>query len=495
MLLVALYFCIFLSAFNVTCTIMGSSYIIGELGGSFNIAFYSTVFFGLGSALTFPIAEHLGKRFGKSKTLRASLLLLFLFTYLCSLSSTYFLFILTRFICGCIAGLFYPLALGLINEVLPKEKDDLSFAFLALLMSVTPVIGACFGGWIAYDYNWRWIFHFQQPAMAFCFLILYLHRKEEAYQAQKDPFDFIGYSFFIVSTSSFVIGVCLGQELDWLRSPFITSLLTLSFISIGFFILWSWKHENPLINIRLFKIPLFFLSILLDFFLFSTYFGLIILLSLWLQFEASYTPLWISLLLLHMIFAGILLFVFIIKWMKKISPYIAVFFSIAALALSCFYSMTFNAETNFGRIAISRVFAGFGLAFFLYPLYSICLSALSKEQRPQGVIVFQSCRLLGGALGISVYTTIWYRRAIFYHERLGSSLTTYSENTQEFFSNLSFFGPKGLEATEYLEKALTSQSRVLALADTSYLMGWILVILLILFSLYWAKTKFYPNRN
>lgn len=495
LLLASLYFCIFLSAFNVTCTIMSSSYVIGELGGSFNISFYSTVFFALGSALTFPIAAHIGKHFGKHHSLKTSLILFFIFTYLCSLSSTYFLFILARFICGCIAGAFYPLALGLINEILPKEKDELSFAFLALLMSLTPVIGACFGGWIAYDYHWTWIFHLQQPAIALCFLAIFMHHKERLEKTQKDPFDSIGYFFYILSTGSFVIAICLGQELDWFRSPFITSLFTLSLISSCFFILWSWKHEAPLINIRLFKIPLFSLCILLDFFLFSTYFGLIILLSQWLQFDASYTPLWISLLLLHMIFAGIFLFYFMLKWMKKISPFVAVFFSIVSLALSCFYSTTFSVDTDFYRIAISRVLAGFGLAFFLYPLYSICLGVLSKEQKQQGVVVFQSCRLLGGALGISAYTTIWYRRGIFYHDRLGSSLTAYSELTREFFTKLSFFGPEGLEAKAFLDKGLQSQSTVLALADTSYLMGWILVILLVLFSIYWARTKLSTSKG
>ena len=495
MLLSALFFCIFLSAFNVTSTLMGSSYIVGELGGSVGIAFYSTVFFGLGSALIIPIAGHLGRLYGRSQVLRVGLILLFIFNLLCSLSSTYFLFILARFICGCISGVFYLLASELIGEIVSKKKELLSTAFQALLMSITPVIGACFGGWIAYDYHWTWIFYLQEPAIVFCCLILFMYRRDSLEIIKKDPFDFIGYSFYVLSVGSFIISIALGQELDWFRSLFIKSLFTLSFIFFGFFILWESKHKKPLINIKLFKLPVFSLCILLDLGLFSSYFGLVILLSLWLQFDAHYTPIWISLLLLHMIFAGLLLFVFIIKWMEKISFFMAIFVSILAITVACFYSTTFNVDTNFAKIAFSRVLIGFGLAFFLFPLYALCLNSLSKEEKPQGVIVFQSCRLLGGALGISIYTTIWYRRGVFYHDRLGSSLTEYSVNTQNFFSNLSFFGPNGLEANEYLEKALTIQSRVLALADTSYLMGWILLALLILFSIYWASTKRAPRKD
>jgi DHA2 family multidrug resistance protein len=210
-------------------------------------------------------------------------------------------------------------------------------------------------------------------------------------------------------------------------------------------------------------------------FLFSAYFGMILLLSLWLNIDATYTPLWISLLMAHMAIAGGILFFVLKKWFCHVASLRIVLIATALFAISCFYSTDFNAEINFGRLAISRVIAGFGLAFFLYPLLFTLLKKLPEKLHPQGLAIFQSLRLLSGSLGCAVYTTIWFRRRSFYHERLGEQLTIYSKQTQQFFSNISFFGVKGVESEILLNQALDQQADVLALADTFYLMGWLMV--------------------
>ena len=98
-------------------------------------------------------------------------------------------------------------------------------------------------------------------------------------------------------------------------------------------------------------------------------------------------------------------------------------------------------------------------------------------------------RNLAGGLGAAFFTTVWWRRSVFFHERLGEQLTSFSTLTKNYLKEYSFFHMQGKPATAELEHALNMQSKALALDDTFYLMGWIFVALLITLLLTTLKKK------
>ncbi|MBS0628562.1 MAG: MFS transporter, partial [Verrucomicrobia bacterium] len=210
----------------------------------------------------------------------------------------------------------------------------------------------------------------------------------------------------------------------------------------------------------------------------------------------DYTPLWIALLLLHMIFAAFLLYIFVLRWMEKTHPFLPVLLSTLCFAISSFYSAYFNAEINFGRIALARVLAGFGLAFFFFPLIKIALDSVPLEKKAQGMSIIQSFRVLSSSFGIAFYSTLWIRRKVFYNDRLGSSLTETSELTNSFLAKLSLFGQKGLAAKELLNEGLSKQATALGLGDCFYFMGWLITGLFIAIFLFSFKSliSYYKER-
>lgn len=468
-----LYALSFFAVFNFTSSLMGGGYIVSDLGGSPEIAMYGVSFFGIGNACTFPLAFELGRRFGKLQVLLCSLIWFVITTYLCAKAPTFFVFVLFRFFAGVASGAFFPLSLSLLQEHTTVEQKNRMLAFLALIMTVTPVLAACYGGAVAYVLHWSWVFYSQLPFLIVLACILYRHKTPQI--PSHMPFDWTGYVFYTLGFGGLITAISLGQELDWFRSPFICFLLALTFFSLLFFVLWELSHEKPFIPIHLLKIPTFALSIFCIFSLFSAYFGMILLLALWLQIDAKYSPLWIVLILSHMAVAGGILFGALERWFEHTTSLWVVLVAIGFFAISCFYSQTFNAEVNFGRLTTARIFAGFGLAFFLFPLLIVCLRSLPPADALPGLAFFQSVRLIAGSLGSVSYTTIWIRRKVFYHERLGEQLTVYSEQTREFMSELSVYSPSPLGTKKLLGESLDVQADALALADCFYLMGWLMV--------------------
>lgn len=246
----------------------------------------------------------------------------------------------------------------------------------------------------------------------------------------------------------------------------------LGLFSLIFYILWDTRQEHPVVHLQLFKNSSFSFSMCILSILFSAYFGMVLLLGLWLKLDAQYTGDWIGLLMGHMVLASLLLARFLPR-INKLDPRIPLLIAISFFVFSCFYTTQFSVEIDFFRIAVSRILAGFGLALFLAPLLNMSLQGVKEEDTGDAMMIFQITRSIASGVGAAAYTTIWWRRAVFYHERLGSQLTPFSELTKQYLLQYKHYDIKTKRSIAEMSHALDLQSNALALDDTFYLMAFI----------------------
>jgi DHA2 family multidrug resistance protein len=84
-----------------------------------------------------------------------------------------------------------------------------------------------------------------------------------------------------------------------------------------------------------------------------------------------------------------------------------------------------------------------------------------------------------GGVGTSVYTTIWIRRSAFHHERIGTNLTPYNPNFQEYLKELKDFDIEGTKAMVFTNSQLNDQAAMMSINDVFFLMGWIFLALIL----------------
>lgn len=497
-ILFALFTVLFFSVFSLTLTIMASVYIAGDLGGSNDIAIYTVCFYGLGNVLGIPLGYPLSYRYGTVSTLCISLHLFAFFSLLCMLAPNYPFFLLFRLLQGIAAGPFFATTNLLFASLTPQKWKSTCNVISSTMLTIVPILGACWGGWIAYDYHWRYSFFFNIVLVVL--ISLFIRYSLNNYELPIPPklLDKIGFFFYLIGVFCLFFVFITGQELDWFRSPLLVLLMVVGSVCLLFFFLWSRYHPFPLFAFALFKKPLFSFGIINLAILFSTYFGTVILLSLWLNIYVNYNPIFVALLLSIMGVVGLVPAILLHKRLALIDPRILLGIAMFCLIFSSFYSTVFNQFVDFERIAISRVIAGFGLVFFLIPLSRLCFHSFSEEKAIAVMELFQAIRISATTLGASIYATLWQRFDVFYHDRYGSSLTVFSEQTEEFFVKATTFGLRGLPAADTLNDYLNRQSRAFALNDCFFLMGWVLVglFVLLLTTLFWKKEHFIPeNKN
>lgn len=512
-MVLALLLTLAFAMYNLTLPLIGGIYIVSDLGGNAYLSPYGVSFFCLGTVLGVPLGKEGMTKLDARQLFIVCMGLMALFSSALSLVTHYLSFVLLRLFEGIACG---PLFMAIINYLLPyanqqrinssahetqptkqgilttyfKRKLHQNHFLVILVLtcfSSAPMVGACWGDWISFYFHWSATFW---PNIPIClFLMVYVGKGLKEYK--KPPtaviFDKVGYIFYAVAMLFLGTALTTGQEFDWFRSKWITFLFVSG--SLSFVLLWLYSRntEHPIVEFQLFKNAYFSLGILTLLILFSLYFGVVILLSLWLKLYVNYTGYWIALLT-----AALLLGIWIPVFLdyEQYDPRFPLIVSLLLLMISCFYSTQFNVDINFGRIVFSRGLVGLIIPVFLPALFRLCIHVFPKPQQLASATFFHIVRLLGSGLGAALYIILWQRRQVFYHERLGSRLTEFSEITQQFLQRAARFHLSNKQAYAQLQVYLDRQATALALEDCFYFMGWMVVVLLIC----WGITFIFQQR-
>lgn len=492
---------IFIVIFNLSVAITASTYIVSDLGGGLDISFYSFTLFAIGNVIGFPlgklfIGKSLHRCFNKEekegkpvKLLLASLYFFLLFTLLCSLAPNYPVFLIFRFFQGFVSGPIIPLQQELCSAYLTEEKQGIIAKSSALIFTLGSVFSSSIGAWIAYESHWRWLFFLTIPLIIF--LIFFIKKRHAYYDmpVKKQTFNQVGYISFALGILFLSLALTMGQDLDWGRSSCFLTLFAIGIIFFAFFLIWEMIHPDPLLKIKFLKQPGKILLSLVVMMVFSVYYGSNLLTAKWLHLDANYTPLWVAVILIFSVLAAILIFFVVDRFFSQHNPLILLFIALSFIGASCFYATQFDVTINFGRILFIKLLESTGSALFFFPILKLTLADIKEEMHDSLLTIFHIIRILFSGLGAALFSILLQRRQAFYHERLGSQITDLSPQTDQFFATVKEYHIEGSHATAEIAQALHRQSTTLALEDVFYLMGWLLVSLLLILIISWARKR------
>ncbi len=481
--LIALSLATFLIVLDYTIANVSIPYIAGDLAVSSDLGTYVITSFAVGNAIALPISGYLTIRIGSVRLLLASVLFFVLFSWLCGMAQNFSFLIIMRFLQGFVAGPLIPLSQSLLISTNPPEKKNTVLAFWSVVVIAAPVIGPLLGGWISYDYTWPWIFYINIPFGLISAALIYYTLKDFPSPTEKRKIDIIGFVLLAISVTCLQIILDKGQQFDWMRSPIIRTLSVISFLGFAYLIAWEANHPSPLIDLSLFKIRSYSISVIFILVIYAMYFGSVVIIPLWLQTNMGYTSIWAGIAVAPI---GIAPFFFsgftgiLINKYGVLKPLCLCF---VLFAISCFYTAYFNTDVDIQCIWLSRFLLGCALVFFITPLFSLSVQDVATEHLPSATGIFHFVRAMSGGIGTSIFTTLWMRRTYYHHERTGSALTLARNTTDQFLQEAQELGFTGKKPLEILNSLLDNQAAMLALNDCFYVMGWLFLLLILLLPL------------
>ena len=460
--------------------------IAGDLGVSPTQGTWVITSFAVANAISVPLTGWLSQRFGQVRLFVLSVVLFVLASVLCGLAPTMPLLIAFRALQGFVAGPMIPLSQALLLSSYPRALAGVAMAAWSMTTLVAPVTGPLLGGWITDNMTWPWIFYINAPVGILSALVtwgIFRHRETPRHAL---PIDSIGLGLLVVWVASMQIMLDIGKEHDWFESPLVMSCAVVAVIGFAAFMIWELGDKHPVVDLTLFKVRNFWAGSIAISLGYGVFFGNVVLLPLWLQQFMGYTATQAGEVLAPVGLMALVLAPIVGRTISKADPrkYATVAFLVFALVL--WMRSRFTTQADVLTILIPTIIQGIAMAFFFIPLVTITLSEVHGPRIPAASGLSNFMRITAGAIGTSVSTTLWERRATMHHVHLVETLQQGNGTLAQTLQGLQAAGLSQQQALGQVERLLNQQAFMLAANDIFYASA---LIFLLLIPLIWLAHR------
>jgi DHA2 family multidrug resistance protein len=439
--------------------------IAGDMGVSPSQGTWVITSFAVANAIAVPLTGWLAQRFGQVRLFVMSVLLFVLSSWLCGLAPNLESLIAARVLQGLVAGPMIPLSQTLLLASYPPALAGTAMALWGMTTLVAPVTGPLLGGWITDNVSWPWIFYINVPVGLFAAALTWSIYRSRDPGPRRVPLDSVGLVLLVLWVGALQLMVDQGKELDWFESTEIRVLAVAAVVGLAYFLVWELTHPQPLVNLRFFARRNFTMGVLALSVAYGLFFGNVVLLPLWLQQWMGYTATWAGLATAPVGLLAIALSPWVGKNVHRIDPRKLATFAFVGFALVMWMRSRFSALSTFEAVLVPTVLQGAAMAFFFIPLQSILFSGLPPEQMPGASGVSNFVRITAGAVGTSLFTTLWERRAALHHAHLAEAVNAGNGSAVQTFAQLSALGLDAEQARAVIERQLNQQAFTMAVTD------------------------------
>ena len=283
----------FMEVLDTSIANVALPYMAGNLGASNDQSTWVLTSYLVSNAIILPISGWLAGALGRKRFFMACLRVFTVSSLLCGLAPSLGVLLFFRVLQGAGGGGLQPMAQAILADTFPPQQRGLAFALYGITAIMAPTIGPTLGGWITFNYSWRWIFFINLPVgMATWFLVRrfvedppYLSRLKSA----GVKLDYIGIALLALGVGALQVLLDKGQEDDWFGSHFITTLVVMAAVCLISLVIWEWFQKAPIIDVRMFKNFNFASSNLMMFMLGILLFSSLVLMPQFLQTLLGYT--------------------------------------------------------------------------------------------------------------------------------------------------------------------------------------------------------------
>jgi MFS transporter, DHA2 family, multidrug resistance protein len=466
---IALSLATFMNVLDTSIANVSIPAISGDLGVSPSQGTWVITSFAVANAISVPLTGWLTQRFGQVRLFTASVLLFVIASWLCGLAPNMPMLIAFRVLQGFVAGPMIPLSQTLLLASYPVAKAGTAMAMWAMTVLVAPVAGPLLGGWITDNISWPWIFYINIPVGLVAAAITWSIYSKRDPGPRRVPLDVVGLGLLVTFVASMQIMIDKGKELDWFNSGQIVALAVVAAVSFMFFLAWELTDKHPVVDLRLFARRNFLMGTTSLSVAYGLFFGNVVLLPLWLQQYMGYTATWAGLATAPVGILAIILSPWVGKNVSKIDPRKLATVAFVGFGIVLWMRSNFNTQADFNTILIPTVLQGAAMAFFFIPLQAIVFSGLTPDKMPSAAGLSNFVRITAGAVGTSLFTTLWENRATLHHAQLAEAINTGNDAATQITAQLGASGFTSAQAAANINRLIDQQAYTMAVTDVFYM--------------------------
>jgi len=413
----------FMEVLDTSIANVALPYIAGNLGASNDQSTWVLTSYLVSNAIILPMTGWLAGAVGRKRFFMSCLAVFTISSLLCGFAPSLGFLLLFRVLQGAGGGGLQPMAQAILADTFPPEKRGLAFALYGITAIMAPTIGPTLGGWITFNYSWRWIFFINLPVGLITWLLVRRFVEDPPYLRRLKgagvKLDYVGIALLTVGIGALQILLDKGQEDDWFGSHFITTLIVIAATCLISLVVWEWFAKAPIIDVKMFKNFNFASSSLMMFMLGILLFSSLVLMPQFLQTLLGYTS---ELAGLALSAGGLVLLIempIMGQLTTKVQARRLIAFGWLSLSIAMFYStQRIDLQISFSAATWLRIAQVIGLGFLFVPITLVAYIGIAPEKNNAVAGIVNFMRNMGSSVGTSLVTTLIARRSQFHQLRL-----------------------------------------------------------------------------
>ena len=360
----------------------------------------------LALATVIPLTGWAADRFG---TKRLYMLAIGLFTagsVLCAAASSIEMLILFRVLQGLGGGLLMPLGMTIMTRAAGPHRMGRLMAILGVPMLLGPILGPILGGWLIDAASWHWIFLINLPlgvaALVYAAWALPADKPEPS-----ESFDLVGMLMMSPGLAMFLYGVSSIPEAGTFFAAKVIGWGTAGLLLLVAFVLYSFKPQHPLLDLRLFANRQLTIATITMFIFSAAFFGGLLLVPTYFQQVRGEDALHAGLLvapqgigaMLTMPIAGALADK---KPIGRIVP-----FGLVAIIVGMFLLSRVDGDTSYWGYIIPALFLmGLGMGGTMMPIMTSAIKTLTAHQVARGSTLLNITQQIASSVGVAIMSVV-----------------------------------------------------------------------------------------
>lgn len=443
--------------------------IMGSLGANLSEISLTMTSYIVAAAVCIPLTGLVTNKFGMKKVTLISTTVFGIASVLCGMSTSLTQMIIFRLIQG-VGGAFLPaVAQSYISQNFNAQEQPKIMMVYSLSVVMGPVIGPIFGGALAENMSWRWVFYVNVPICLAAFTLILMYMKQEV--LEKVKIDYLSFAFMALGVGALEYFIDEGNTNNWFDSMEMVIILTVAAVLITFFI-WRGLLGKSVINFKIFGYKNLMLASAMIFLFFLMVNASMAYFPTMLQQSYGYPVDTAGYVTAPRGIAAFLSAPLLMFLMQKFDGRKIIFWGLLVFAASCFMLASYAPTVSMGLVIVTVAIQGAGMMSVFVPTMQMVFIDVPESLHNDAAGIFNFFRNIASSIGTSLSATIVSHQMQTTWHDMGNHVSYYSRGFMWWQQNL--------PTTEQMKVAIAQmqimkQGALVSYLDSFYVFGFLLL--------------------
>ncbi|POZ58373.1 Multidrug resistance protein Stp [Lysinibacillus sphaericus] len=301
-----------------------------------------------------------------------------------------------------------PLLMNVMLTSFPKEKRGAAMGIFGLVMIAAPAIGPTLSGYIVEHHDWRMLFQMIIP-FAIISLLFGIWKLDNVMETREVHLDVPSVLLSTVAFGGILYGFSTAGDKGW-SSPWVYGTILVGFVALIIFIFKQLRMEQPLLELRIYKYPMFALSSAISVIVSMAMFSGMILTPAYVQSIRGIEPFEAGLMMLPGALAMGIMSPITGKLFDKFGPRILAIIGLTITTIATFGLTKLAMDSSYTFIVSMYTIRMFGMSMVMMPIMTNGLNQLPQMMNPHGTAINNTLQQVAGAIGSAVLVTFMNNR-------------------------------------------------------------------------------------